>query len=1096
MSVAISKGIYWDMQNMQLVYQGKHLCKIQTYQGHFLLEHNDNHNSVLQEHTALPASIRKSSAEKWHQILAHANSDVIHHLEANTEGVSVTNEPPVPKTIKCQPCALSKSQRIISRESTKEEDSNEPFYRVSFDLLQLQKAYNQDKWTSHFACTKTEFTFIFTHPNKSDAQDIIEFFVQMVKTRYKRSIAFLRTDGERTIGNETKAFLQNQGITLETSAPNTPEQNGHAERSGGIIIAKARAMRIGANLPESLWPEIIRTAGYIHNRTPIAKLNWKTPFEAATGKKPNLVHLRIYGCRAYALKKGIPRSQKLTERAHLGHLVGYDSTNIFRIWIPSQQKVIRTRDVKFNEDEFYKPDDPDLTQLLQEEASEIIQTLEIQAPAQLSETIAESDDEDLGISNGTESIQDAENELNEGQSGQQHALPTPEPSIATSQRPRETPELDPEQEPRITGSTLPPLLPAQYDTPPQPGAAPGNRAPRGAEISGTINQDTILPEGVGSSSRSTRNPNPTYQSDPFKKPRKPRKEAYSTALSETQENANSSFFNAFSAALSTPRSPPRIHRDELPPEPKTFKEMLQHTHSSGFIPALKTEVRNLVKIGTWRFVKRYIATQAGKKVIPLTWVFKYKFDTEGYLIKYKARLCVRGDLQLTEQDTYAATLAAQTFRGITAIMAAFDLESRQYDMINAFVNSPIDEDTYCELPEGLNLLEEYQDLQPGLILQLLRALYGLKQSPALWNNHFSATLQDLGLAPVPGVNCLFSNDSMILFFFVDDIAVIFPKESTREVDEFQQKLADIYEMRILGELEWFLNIRIIRDRPQRKLWLCQDSYIEKLATKFNINPDKKPSTPLPVEELQSSDTQVTAQETYAYQQKIGSINFAAVTTRPDIAQATSKLAEYLQNPSQRHQQLATRVIEYLVTTKHLAIEFNGICNPQQNVFLACSDASFANDQETRKSSQGYVFQLFGGPIDWKANKQRTVTTSSTEAEFLSLSTTAKQLLWWERLFRHIQFDPDHHLFIQCDNRQTIRLLDESSPKLTTKLRHVDIHQHWLRQEIQSKRIMLQWTPSAEMVADGLTKALPPQRFQQFVKQLNLSDIKHLVTQQT
>ena len=74
----------------------------------------------------------------------------------------------------------------------------------------------------------------------------------------------------------------------------------------------------------------------------------------------------------------------------------------------------------------------------------------------------------------------------------------------------------------------------------------------------------------------------------------------------------------------------------------------------------------------------------------------------------------------------------------------------------------------------------------------------------------------------------------------------------------------------------------------------------------------------------------------------------------------------------------------------------------------------------------------------------------------------------------------------------MRLLDESSPKLTTKLRHVDIHQHWLRQEIQNKRIRLQWTPSAEMVADGLTKPLPPQRFKQFVKQLNLTDIRELI----
>ncbi|EKG09419.1 Integrase catalytic core, partial [Macrophomina phaseolina MS6] len=613
MSIALSKKIYWDTQNMQLIHQGKHYCKVQQHQGHFLLEHNSN--SEYQGHMALPAVTRKASAEKWHQILAHANPEVIQHLEANTEGVSVTNEPPAPKTTQCQPCALSKSQRIISRESTKEEDSDESFHRVSFDLLQIQKGYNQDKWTSHFACVKTDFTFIFTHPNKSDVQDIIEFVVKFVKTRYKRQIVFFRTDGERTIGTETKSFLQSEGITLETSAPATPEQNGHAERSGGVILPKARAMRIGANLPQSLWPEIVKTAGYIHNRTPMAKLNWKTPFEVVTGKRPNLSHLRIYGCRAYAHKKGIPRSQKLAEKAHFGYLVGYDSTNIFRIWIPSQHKVIRTRDVKFNEDEFYRPQDPDLTQLLQEEASEIIQTLEIQHPINQQTDEAESEDGDFEASHAIRATQDTRPE--QEKSGRNQQLPSPDPSIAASQQHGQSQGLLLDLEVQPT-RRLPRLLPAQYDTPPQPGAAPGNVAPRGAEISGTVTEDAIMPEGGESSKRSTRNPNPPLLEDSFKKPRKKRKDAYIAALDEIREIPNSSYFSAFSAAINSSGSSPRLHRDQLPPEPRTFKEMLQHPFSSGFIPALKTEVRDLVKIGTWRFVRRHVATQAGKKVIPLT----------------------------------------------------------------------------------------------------------------------------------------------------------------------------------------------------------------------------------------------------------------------------------------------------------------------------------------------------------------------------------------------------------------------------------------------------------------------------------------------
>lgn len=187
------------------------------------------------------------------------------------------------------------------------------------------------------------------------------------------------------------------------------------------------------------------------------------------------------------------------------------------------------------------------------------------------------------------------------------------------------------------------------------------------------------------------------------------------------------------------------------------------------------------------------------------------------------------------------------------------------------------------------------------------------------------------------------------------------------------------------------------------------------------------------------------------------------------------------------------MIEYLLGTQYLAITFDGLQTtlPKQ-AFLASSDASFGNDVQTRKSHQGYIFQLFGGPVDWSATKQRTVTTSSTEAELLALSTTAKETIWWKRFFQEITFGPGHQITIQCDNRQTIRLLEEQASQLTTKLRHVDIHHHWLRQEVRASQIQIHWTPSAEILADGLTKQLLGQRIKQFVKQLNLSDIKSLL----
>jgi hypothetical protein len=130
---------------------------------------------------------------------------------------------------------------------------------------------------------------------------------------------------------------------------------------------------------------------------------------------------------------------------------------------------------------------------------------------------------------------------------------------------------------------------------------------------------------------------------------------------------------------------------------------------------------------------------------------------------------------------------------------------------------------------------------------------------------------------------------------------------------------------------------------------------------------------------------------------VGSLNFSAVITRPDISKAVSKLSEFLRNPSPQHVAAADRTLEYLVRTKYWAIEFDG---NQQNrrIFITSSDSAFADDTRTRYSSYGFYFSLFGRVIHYKAIKGTIVTTSSTEAELLALSLTAKDFIWWKRFF--------------------------------------------------------------------------------------------------
>ena len=165
------------------------------------------------------------------------------------------------------------------------------------------------------------------------------------------------------------------------------------------------------------------------------------------------------------------------------------------------------------------------------------------------------------------------------------------------------------------------------------------------------------------------------------------------------------------------------------------------------------------------------------------------------------------------------------------------------------------------------------------------------------------------------------------------------------------------------------------------------------------------------------------------------------------------------------------------------------------VFNGASDAAFADDSSTRRSSEAYLFRLFGGPIAWSAKKQPTVAKSTMEAELAVLSRAGSHHKWWERFFRSVQFNPQQDTVLYCDNTAAINIATSKEDKVSTKLRHTDVHQNWLRQETNRLWLDIRYIPTADMPADGLTKILCKQKHQHFLKQLNIEDVKYLIESQ-
>ena len=152
------------------------------------------------------------------------------------------------------------------------------------------------------------------------------------------------------------------------------------------------------------------------------------------------------------------------------------------------------------------------------------------------------------------------------------------------------------------------------------------------------------------------------------------------------------------------------------------------------------------------------------------------------------------------------------------------------------------------------------------------------------------------------------------------------------------------------------------------------------------------------------------------------------------------------------------MIRYLAHIKSYEIVFNNQTININFIFFDFSDVSFANDLRTRHTLQKYYFKLFNKMINWKTSKQKTIIISFTEAKLLIIFMTVNIKMWWDKFFEIVIFQISF-TYIKCDNRQIIRVFIVLETSFSIKLRHVNIHRHWLHQKIQNERIIIQWTSS-------------------------------------
>jgi hypothetical protein len=414
-----------------------------------------------------------------------------------------------------------------------------------------------------------------------------------------------------------------------------------------------------------------------------------------------------------------------------------------------------------------------------------------------------------------------------------------------------------------------------------------------------------------------------------------------------------------------------------------------------------------------------------------------------------------------------------------------NLELHQVDIKGAYLNGELNDNEvlYMHHPPG------YKPRDAGTrVLRLKKTLYGLKQSGRRWYQKLSSIFDTLGFSKCSVDQAVFyktnksKHEVTVVAVHVDDCTIA--ASNSRLIEEFKAGLRQHVEVTDLGELHWMLGVEIKRDREAQTIHLSQRAYIDSILSRYNFDELKPLSSPMdPAIRLTSEQAPATTAEhaimrDKPYREAVGALNWAALTTRPDIAFAISTVAKFAANPGLAHWDAVKRVYRYLAGTRDLWLTYG----ETKRVLEGYADAD-GSMSEDRRAITGYAFLIDGGAVSWSSKRQELVSLSTTESEYVAATHGMKEAIWLRSLLSEIfePIEPPTTLF--SDNQAAIALTRDHQYHARTK--HIDVRYHFIRWVIEQGSLRLIYCPTDDMVADVLTKALPSVKVKHFAAGLGL-----------
>ncbi|KAJ9685151.1 hypothetical protein PVL29_017257 [Vitis rotundifolia] len=522
-------------------------------------------------------------------------------------------------------------------------------------------------------------------------------------------------------------------------------------------------------------------------------------------------------------------------------------------------------------------------------------------------------------------------------------------------------------------------------------------------------------------------------------------------------------------------------------DPESFSQAMSCKESELWYNAMKDEMSSMKCNDVWDLVE----LPNGAKTIGCKWVFKTKKDSLGNIERYNARLVAKGFTQkegIDYTETFSPVSKKDSLRIILALVAHFDLELQQMDVKTAFLNGELEEEVYMKQPEGFPSSDGEQ-----LVCKLKKSIYGLKQASRQWYLKFHNIISSFGFVENVMDQCIYLKVSgskvCFLVLYVDDILLATNDKGL--LHEVKQFLSKNFDMKDMGEASYVIGIKIHRDRFKGILGLSQETYINKVLKRFrmkNCSPSVSPIVKgdrFNLDQCPKNDLEREQMKNIPYASAVGSLMYAQVCTRPDIAFAVGMLGRYQSNPGIDHWKAAKKVMRYLQGTKDYKLMYRRTSNLE---VVGYSDSDFAGCVDSRKSTSGYIFILAGGAISWRSVKQSMTATSTMEAEFISCFEATSHGVWLKSFISGLRVmdSISRPLSIYCDNSAAVFMAKNN--KSGSRSKHIDIKYLAIRERVKEKKVVIEHISTELMIADPLTKGMPPLKFKDHVMNMGLSSL--------